>query len=193
MAIPIFERWGLNAREQRVATIAVYVFGVALLLLVPVGVQTLVASRRADNEELRNALVAVNGARGQLRERQARKDAIVARYRNKAPPLAGFIEQRASAQKLQVVNSFDRPEVTSPSKRYVERHTQISLKKSGMLAIAKFMEAIETSGHPVTVSQLKLRKRGGENDSFDVEMGLSAFDRTEPPKEEKPKEPEPKK
>ena len=33
---PIFERWGLNPREQRVASIALYVLGTFLVLAVPV-------------------------------------------------------------------------------------------------------------------------------------------------------------
>ncbi len=179
MVIPIFERWGLNPREQRSASILVFVVAGMLLLAVPIGLHTLVSSRRSDNEEMRAALTAVNGARAQIRERQARKASIADRYGKKAPQLAGFIEQTASAQKLQVTDSQDRPDIPH-GKRYVERTTTVHLKKSGMAAIAKFLEAIEKSGHPVSVSRLNIRKRAGEPDSYDVEVGVSAFDRSEP-------------
>jgi general secretion pathway protein M len=189
MVLPIFERWGLNPREQRIATIAVLVLGVMVFLAVPVGLQTLVSSRRSDNEDLRTALNAVNGARSQIRERQERKSSIAQRYGKKAPQLAGFLEQNASAQKLQVTDSVDRPDVPH-GKRYVERNTVIHLKKSGMAGIAKFIEAIEKSGYPVAVSRLNIRKRAGEPDSYDVEIGVSAYDRTEttpaPAAEKKP-------
>lgn len=178
MVIPIFERWGLNPREQRIATIAVFVIGAMLLLAVPIGLQTLVSSRRNENEELRAALSAVNGARGQIRERQERKASIAQRYGKKAPQLAGFLEQTASAQKLQVTDSVDRPDVPH-GKRYTERNTVIHLKKSGMAPIAKFLEAIEKSNYPVAISRLNIRKRAGEPDSYDVEVGVSAYDRTE--------------
>ncbi len=171
------------------ATIAVIVVGVMLLLAVPIGFQTLVSSRRSDNEELRSALSAVNGARAQIRERQERKASIALRYGKKAPQLAGFLEQTASAQKLQVTDSVDRPDVPH-GKRYVERNTVIHLKKSGMGPIAKFLEAIEKSGYPVAISRLNIRKRAGEPDSYDVEVGVSAYDRTEtapaPAPEKKP-------
>jgi general secretion pathway protein M len=179
MIIPIFERWGLNPREQRMASIAVLVVGVMLVLALPIGIQTLVSSRRTENEEMRSALVAVNNARAQIRERQERKSSIAQRYGKKAPQLAGFLEQNASAQKLQVTDSVDRPDVPH-GKRYVERTTVIHLKKSGMASIAKFLEAIEKSGYPVAVSRLNIRKRAGEPDSYDVEVGVSAYDRTEP-------------
>jgi general secretion pathway protein M len=178
MVIPIFERWGLNPREQRMASIAVIVVGVMLLLAIPIGLQTLVASRRNENEELRTALNAVNNARAQIRERQDRKASITLRYGKKAPQLAGFLEQNASAQKLQVTDSVDRPDVPH-GKRYTERNTVIHLKKSGMAPIAKFLEAIEKSGYPVAVSRLNIRKRAGEPDSYDVEIGVSAYDRNE--------------
>jgi general secretion pathway protein M len=178
MVIPIFERWGLNPREQRVATIAVFVLGGFLLLGFPVGLQSLVSSRKADNEELRAALAAVNGARAKIHERQDQKLAIAQRYAKKAPQLAGFIEQSASAQKLQVTDSVDRPDVKH-GKRYTERHTVVHLKKSGLAAIAKFLEGVEKSGYPVSVSRLNIRKRAAEPDSYDIEVGVSAFDRVD--------------
>lgn len=179
MVIPIFERWGLNPREQRVASLAVIVLGVILVLAIPVGLSMLVSSRRAENEELREALASVNGARGKIRERKEKRESIARRYQKRAPQLAGFIEQNASANRLQVADSVDRPDVPH-GKRYVERHSVVHLKKAGMLAIAKFIEAIERSDYPVSVSRLNIRKRSGEPDSYDVEIGVSAFDRTEP-------------
>src|SRR5205823_3145437 len=124
MAIAIFERWGLNPREQRVASIALVVFGFAFLLAIPAGLQALVSSRRAENDELRNALAGVNNARGQIRDRQQKKQDIAGRYAKRAPQLAGFIEQNASAQKLQVTDSVDRPDAPH-GKRYNERHTVV--------------------------------------------------------------------
>jgi general secretion pathway protein M len=181
MVIPIFERWGLNPREQRMASIAVLVVGVMLMLAVPVGLASLVSSRRTENEDLRTALTAVNNARGQIRDRQDRKASITQRYAKKAPSqLAGFLEQNATAQTLQVTDSVDRPDVPH-GKKYLERNTVIHFKKSGMAAIAKFLEAIEKSGFPVTVSRLNIRKRAGEPDSYDLEIGVSAYDRLETP------------
>jgi general secretion pathway protein M len=180
MVIPIFERWGLNPREQRIATIAVFVTLGMMIMSLPVALQTLVSSRRAENESLRSALGAVNNARAQIRERQERKAAIAMRYGRKAPALAGFLEQSAGAQKLQVTDSTDRPDIPY-GKRYVERNTVIHLKKSGMAPIATFLETIEKSSYPVAISRLNVRKRAGEPDSYDVEVGVSAFDRNEVP------------
>ncbi len=179
MVIPIFERWGLNPREQRVASIAVYVLGGILLLAIPVGLSSLVSSRRAENEELKEALVSVNGARAKIRERQDRKSSIVHRYQKKAPHLGGFLEQNASASKLQVSDSTDRPDVNH-GKQYVERHTVIHLKNAGMGPIAKFLEALEKSEYPVAITRLSIRKRAEPDSYGPIEIGVSAYDRNAP-------------
>jgi len=61
----------------------------------------------------------------------------------------------------------------------VEHGTNIHLKKTGMLPFALFLESIEKSGYPVAVTRLSVRKRSGENDSYDIEMGASSYDRNE--------------
>jgi general secretion pathway protein M len=174
----LFERFGLNPRERRLLTILAGVLAVMFVLVLPVALEWLVHSRQSDNDELYTALAAVQSGRSQVRERQAKKDAIVQRYAKRAPPLAGFLEQSARGQKLEVTDSVDRPDLPH-GKRYVERSTVVHLKKTGMYSIAKFIETIEKSGYPALVSRLNIRKRSGEPDSYDVEIGVSAYDRSE--------------
>jgi general secretion pathway protein M len=176
--LAIFERVGrLSARERRMMSILGGVVGFVCFVGLPGGLEAAVISRKSEVAELHAALDAVRAARTQIRERQSKKDSIALRYAKRAPPLAGFIEELARAQKLEVTDSVDRPEVPH-GKKFSERSTTIHLKKSGMLAIAKFLESVETSGYPVIVSRLDLRKRAGEPDSYDVEIGISAYDRT---------------
>jgi general secretion pathway protein M len=168
----------MNARERRLLAVLGFVGALLLLLAVPFGLEAIVRSSMSDNDELRQALADVQDARGRVRERQAKKDAVAARYARKAPALAGFLEQTARQQKLEVSDSTPLPDVPH-GKRYVEHGTDIHLKKTGMLSLARFLEAIEKSGYPVAVTRLSIRKRSGEADSFDVEVGVSSYDRTE--------------
>jgi general secretion pathway protein M len=180
MAIPVIDRLGLNPRERRLLSILAVVFGVLLLLALPVGFASLVHTRDADNQDLLAAIHAVQAARVQVHDRQAKKDSIVTRYGRHAPALAGLIQQTARQEKLEVTESQDRPEVPH-GKRYVERTTNVHLKKAGMYAIAKFLEGLERTGYPIEVSRLNIRKRTGEPDAYDVEVGVSAYDRSEAP------------
>jgi general secretion pathway protein M len=168
----------MNARERRLVRLLGFAGGVLLILAVPFGLEAMIHSARSDNDDLRQALSDVQDARVRVRERQAKKDAIALRYAKKAPALAGFLEQTARQEKLEVTESTPLPDVPH-GKRYVEHGSNIRLKKSGMLALARFFEDIEKSGFPLTVSRLNLRKRSGENDSYDVEAAVSSFDRTE--------------
>lgn len=144
----------------------------------PIGLEAFIHSGRTDNDDLQQALSDVQDARVRVRERQAKKDAIALRYAKKAPALAGYLEQTARQEKLEVTESTPLPDVPH-GKRYVEHGSNVRLKKTGMLALARFLEDIEKSGFPVTVSRLNLRKRSGENDSYDVEAAVSSFDRVE--------------
>jgi general secretion pathway protein M len=173
---PFFERFGLSSREQRLAQVLVMVAAGLLLLGLPVGLESYVAAKRSANDDLREALESVQASRAQMRASQARRDAIDTRYAHKAPELGGFLEQLARKQKLEVTDSVDRPPLPV-GKHFTERSTTIHLRKAGMLAIARFMESIEQSGTPVEIDRLNLRKRTGEQDSYDVELGVAAFDR----------------
>ena len=66
-------------------------------------------------------------------------------------------------------------------KRYVEHGTNVRLKKTGMLALARFLESIEKSGYPVAVTRLSVRRRSGEADSYDVDVGVASYERTQAP------------
>lgn len=175
MAGPLLQ---MSARERRVVGILGLAGALLLLMAVPFGLEAIVHSAASDNEELRQALADVQDARGRVRERQAKKDAIVLRYAKKAPSLAGYLEPGARQQKLEVTDSTPLPDVPR-GKRYVEHGTNIHLKKTGMLPFAKFLESIEESGYPVAVTRLNVRRRSGENDSYDIEIGVSSYDRTE--------------
>ena len=177
MAGPVLR---MNARERRLLAVLGFVGAILLLLTIPFGLEAVVRSRLSDNEELRQALSDVQDARGRVRQRQARKEAIVQRYAKKAPPLAGFLESTARQQKLEVTDSTPLPDVPH-GKRYDEHGTNVRLKKTGMLNLTRFLEAIEKSGYPVAVTRLNIRRRSAELDSYDVEVGLSSYDRSAQP------------
>jgi general secretion pathway protein M len=176
MALGFLER--LNPRERRLVTVLGTVLSGFAVLAIPFGLESVVHAREADNEELSLALTAVQDGRAHVRERQEKKEALLQRYAKKAPPLAGFLEQAAQHEKLEVTDSVDRPEVPH-GKRYTERNTTIHLRKAGLLPISKFLETLEKSTYPIEVSRLTLRKRSGEPDSYDFEVAVSAYDRVD--------------
>lgn len=166
----------LEPRERRLLTILGSILGVALLLALPIYVLTTVSSKRAENEQLRSLVDSIYEARTTIGERKAKHDALLARYGKPAPALAGFIEEASRANNIGAAESQDRPEAPH-GKRYTERMTVVKMHKVGMLALARMLEKIEQSGYAVVISKLNIKPRGGEADSYEVELGVSAYDR----------------
>jgi general secretion pathway protein M len=169
----------LEPRERRLLGILGGVFGFMAFLAIPIGIAATVHGQAHQNDALRDAITKIDDAREKVQKAQAARDAVTARYAQPAPPLAAFLSKIAGEVQLEIPESQDRQAVPH-GKRYSERSTKITLRKVGMLKLIRLMERIETSGHPVTLSALNIRKRASEPDSFDVDMIVSAFDRKAP-------------
>jgi general secretion pathway protein M len=168
----------LAPRERRLVVWFLVTFAVVVVLLVPVTMSMTLSSRRDANKALRDAIASLKASRDEVKTRQAKREAVAARYANKVPPLAGLLEKAARDNKLEIPESQDRPDVPH-GKKYTERMTVVRLRKVRMLSLAKMLEQVEQQRMPVAVSRVNVRRRGGERDSYDVELGLSAFDRAE--------------
>lgn len=178
----------LEPRERKLAMALVAVFGVFLLLGLPLLITSSVSSRRDDNEAIANALRAIREGRGQYAARSANQEAVIERYAKTTPALAGFLDNLAKKQQVEIPESQDQATVPH-GKVYEERSTRLTLRKVGMLNLAKFMESIERSGYPVKISRLNIRRSGSTPDQYDVSMTVSSFDRKAPEKKA-PKDPE---
>jgi general secretion pathway protein M len=168
---------GLAERERRLLIIFVAVVGAFVLLIVPYLASIALDSRRDEIKEFRTAIATVQASRDKVADRHVKRDTIAARYSNKAPPLAGFIESAAKGANIAIPESQDLSDIPH-GKRFVERSTQVRLRKVGMLALIRMIEKIEGSGFAIVISKLHVRRRGGETDSYDVEMSVSAYDPT---------------
>ena len=170
----------LNAREQRLLNVVLLGVGVLFVVLLPTVLTLLVHSKRSENEALRDAQNSITDSRDEIEKVKLEKAGTLARYAKPAPPLASFLAGLATEAGVEIPESQDRQAVPH-GKKYTERSTKIALHKVGMLKLSKFMERIEQSGNPITITSLNIRKRGSEPDNYDVEMMVSAFDRSAAP------------
>jgi general secretion pathway protein M len=169
----------LSGRERTMAIGLGTTFAVLLLFLVPVRVSAYLSNRAHENDDLRQALIDVNKARGKIAERRAALGDVAARYANKAPPLGTVVDNAAKAAGLEIAVQTDVPPIPR-GKLYTERATKLAIQKTGLKALANFMEKIEQSGHPIAITQFDMTKRI-EPDSYTVNMTIAAWDRAEPP------------
>jgi general secretion pathway protein M len=175
-----FER--LAPRERRLMGVLGVALCVFSLFLVPLGISLMLSSRRDANKALGDAIFSIKNAREEVQRRHEKREAILARYVNRAPALASVLEKAARDNQIVIQDSLERPEAPH-GKKYIERVTVIRLRKTGMLQLGKMLEQIEQQLLPISISRLNIRRRGGERDSYDVELGVSAFDRNESSKE----------
>jgi general secretion pathway protein M len=167
----------LEPRERRLLGILGLMFGGFVILAGPFALWRYVDGKRSDNQDIRELIDQIYDARASVAEKKAKHDAILARYARPAPQLAAFIEEAAKENGATAGDTQDLPEVPH-GKRYTERSTKVKFHKIHMLALAKTLEKIEQSGYPVSVSRLNIRPHaGGEPDSYEVELAISAFDR----------------
>ncbi len=168
----------LEERERRLLDVLLLIVAAMALLAPPAALLAVVHSHKSDNDAMREALDSIAEEEPAIARAKATRSAVLERYSRPAPPLAAFLSKVAGEVAIEIPESQDRQSVPH-GKKFDERSTKITLRKVGMYKLLKFMEKIEQSGHPVRISQLNIRKRGTETDSYDVDMVVSAFDRKE--------------
>ena len=159
----------------------------AMLLLLALPDRPRVVRRR----EARRATQELRDALDERASQRARRCATAqaeaatrstARYARKAPELAGYLEQmaqQAEARGHRLRRSARRARSASTTSSGAPT---IHLKKAGLLDISQVhRERSSSRARPIAVTRLNLRKRTGEPDSYDVELGVSAYDRVEKP------------
>lgn len=176
-----FERF--DARERRMLTVLIVIAAVLLIVLIPVGVSAILNPAQARTEALRNATTEIVSSQAAIAKADQRRRTVTERYARPAPPLAGLLDGLAKESGIEIPESQDRP-VVPHGKRYEERSIRLQLRKVGLGNLARFLEKVEKTGHPIVLSKLTIRKRLTEADSYDVELIVSAYDRKELPKSE---------
>ncbi len=171
----------LQPRERLLLAVFFGLFVLIAVLLIPIGVSAMLADKRSENEQLREAIQRLFAERDTILAQKEQNEAVLARYKAPAPQLAGFLDNHAKRLGIDIPEFKDRP-VVPHGKTYEERATDISMKRVPMRPLVLFMEEIARASFPVSITKLTIRQRGAETDSWDVSMTVSAFHRIEPKK-----------
>lgn len=167
---------GLSPREKRLLIILGVVFGVLAFAGVYYWSSTKLDRLEEDRAATVDALRTIQRARPRIAARNARRDALLLRYANKAPPLTTFVEEQARAASLQVAEAQDRPN-TAAGRRFAERSVAIRLRRVSLEALTDFMDRIDGAPFPVAITSLRLRRRYGESNAYDVDdMVIATWD-----------------
>lgn len=132
-----------------------------------------IEQERADTVD---ALRLIQRARPRIAARNHRREALLARYRTRAPALTSFVEAQARLAEVQVAEAQDRP-VTPVGRRFVERSVSIRLRQVSLEALTEFMDHIDSAEFPVAITAIRIRRRFGEANRYDIDdMVISTWD-----------------
>ena len=159
---------GLSPREKRLLIALAVVFGAlafaGLYWYASVKLDA-IERERADTVD---ALRIIQRLRPRIAARNARRDALLMRYHARAPALTSFVEEQARNAHVRVAESQDRPP-TPVGRRFTERSVSIRLSAVGIDALADFMDRIEAAEFPVAITSVRIRRRIGEANRYDVD------------------------
>lgn len=168
---------GLSPREKRLLIALAAVFATLVFLGFWVWSHRKLDALDEERADMVEALRVIQRSRPRIAARNQRRDALLARYRTKAPPLTSYVEEQAHAANVQVVEAQDRPNTPS-GVHFTQRSVSIRLRQVSLEAIADFFERIEAASFPIAITSVRIRRRFGEANKYDVDdLVITTFDR----------------
>jgi general secretion pathway protein M len=164
----------LEPRERSLLLGLAVMLGALLFLGVPYWLIRSVSQARSDNQEIRDYIDKVNEGRSKIEQKRASQGTLLARYAKTVP--ANFVDEAAKINAVEIGDTSKKPDVPH-GKKFIEHVQVLHLHKAGLLSLSKMLEHLETGGYPVAVTRLNIKPRSGEPDSYEVEVGISTFER----------------
>ncbi len=169
---------GLSPREKRLLIALSAVFVTLVFLGFWMWSKRRLDAIDDERAEMVEALRFIQRSRPRIAARNQRRDAMLARYRVRAPALTSYVEEQAHAASVQVAEAQDRPP-TPAGPRFTQRSVSIRLRQVSLEALADFFERIDSAAFPVAISSVRIRRRFGEANKYDIDdLVITTWDRT---------------
>jgi hypothetical protein len=173
---------GMSARERRLAAAMLLVMVGMGLFLAIYFVRSSIADIESEYEEGADILreVAANEANYLAKQREQSRSK---KARGKPIPLRTLVDNVADEIGVTVPDVKEIPDKTHPG-NWIEHAVDLSIRSVGLQDMTRFMEAVEDYRRrfPIAITKLKIRKRRGGEDSFDVqEMMISTYEQVAAP------------
>jgi general secretion pathway protein M len=163
----------LSDRERRLLSIT----GGVLLLLVVFGTVWSTTSALAEVEDERDAirrvLADIDRSSDLLAKRDAERQAIAQRYRNKAPALAAYLESRAKDEGLEVRQVLEEPEKSLNG--YRRQSVRMSFNNVALRPIMHLLTSIAEEPSPISIERV-LIEHYAAGDSYKIDVGIASYE-----------------
>jgi hypothetical protein len=170
---------GMSAREKRMAAaMLVVMLGMGIGLAIYL-VRSSIAEVEDSFEESANILKLIEAKREDyLAAKQARR--FDKKARGKPMPLRTLVDKVAEQTEVTVPDVKEIPD--KAGEVWIEHAVELSIRDVGLESMTRFMEEVEDYRRkfPIAITKLKIRKRRGGEDSFDVlEMMISTYEQVQ--------------
>lgn len=186
MANPFAQIGESFARMSRREQILVAGLGAALVVLLGSLLAYLtmdgIATREMRNEQLRGVLTRLDKNRARLMASKSQDVRLDRKLDRKPPALQGFIEDLAKRYEIEVKDFKPQPrKELGKKKRVAERAVTVSLHDIALDKLMQLVNAIETSGYVILVTELQITPRYTDHGRLDVpKLRVSAYEHNEP-------------
>jgi hypothetical protein len=174
----------LSDRERRLLS----TMGAVLLgLILFAGVWTATSALSEVEEErdaIRLVLNDIDRSAELLAKRDAERKAVDARYRNKAPALAAYVENRAKDEGIEARSSAEEAEKVIAG--YKRQGVRVSFSNVSLRPVMHLLTGIAEEPSPLAIERL-LIEHYAAGDSYKVDIGLASYERAEKSKDDKAK------
>jgi hypothetical protein len=171
---------GMSTRERRLAAaMGVLAVGFAIFLVV-FFVRSAISDLESESDELDDLLAQIAKQRDEYKARKLDQSREKTRGRSKPTPLRTLVDRIAEQVEVTVPDIKEHPDQRH-GETWVEHAAELSIREVGLESLTKFMEEVEGNGRkfPIAITKLEVRKRKRTEDSFDVKMTISTYEKVE--------------
>jgi type II secretory pathway component PulM len=167
----------LSERERRLLSAMGAVLA-AVIMFVAVWTTTSALSEvQEERDAIRLVLADIDRSAELLAKRDAERKANEARFRNKAPALAAYVESRAKDEGIEARSSAEEAEKTISG--YRRQAVRVSFSNVSLRPIMHLLTGIAEESSPLAVERL-LIEHYAAGDSYKVDLGLASYERAAP-------------
>ncbi len=144
-------------------------------------------TREMHNERLRQVIRKLEKNRGRLMASKREDARLDVKLDRKPPALQGHIETIAERLKVEI-KGYSPPKEKELGKRklVLQKSVTISLYDIGLAKLMKFVNALESGGYLIMVTQLQVVPRSTDHGRLDVKkLQVSSYERNEPKRRKK--------
>lgn len=179
----ISESFQRMSRRERILVLGLAASLVVLLLalfsfLILDGLDT----REARNERLRQVIRKLEKNRNRLMASKREDARLDIKLDRKPPALQGHIESIAKRLEVEIKDYKPaKPKELGKRKRVLEKAVTISIYDIGLGKLMKFINALESGGYLIMITQLQVVPRSTDHGRLDVKkLRVSSYERNDP-------------